>query len=59
MTNISKIYQKVLCDRINRFFDKHDILTKHQHGFRPNHSTNTACFDLFKFVTDKVMEKLL
>lgn len=54
MTNISKIYQKVLCDRINNFFEKHEILTSHQHGFRPNRSTNSACFELYKYIIEKI-----
>lgn len=37
----------------NKFYEEHNILTNKQHGFRANFSTNSACFELFKCVTEK------
>lgn len=42
---ISKIFEKIICKRIYRFFEKYDVLNKDQHGFREKHSTTSAVLD--------------
>lgn len=42
LSNLSKIFEKVIYIRIINFLDKYNILNKHQFGFRKNHSTKYA-----------------
>ena len=39
---ISKLFEKLIFKQINRYFDKHELFTEAQHGFRTNHSCETA-----------------
>ena len=39
---LSKIYERVIYNRIHKFIDDHDILYKFQFGFRAKHSTSAA-----------------
>ena len=43
---VSKIFEKVLLNRLVKFFTKHNILYEGQYGFRKNRSTTDACLDL-------------
>ena len=38
----SKIYERLMYNRLIAFINKHNILYKYQFGFRQNHGTNTA-----------------
>ena len=37
-----KIYEKAIYNRIYNYIEKHKLITPHQHGFRTNHSTESA-----------------
>uniref|UniRef100_A0A1B0C847 Uncharacterized protein n=1 Tax=Lutzomyia longipalpis TaxID=7200 RepID=A0A1B0C847_LUTLO len=43
---LAKILEAVVAEQINRHLDIHDIMTKHQYGFRRNSSTMAALNDL-------------
>jgi len=48
LTNtLSRIVEKVIGDQINTFLKENDALSKNQHGFRNNHSTENLLLDLF------------
>jgi hypothetical protein len=51
---ISKIYEKVLCARLNEFFEQQNVIKREQNGFRKNMSTSLAVFKLIKTVTNCV-----
>jgi hypothetical protein len=38
----SKVMEKVICNQVTRFFEKHGLLPDNQHGFRSKRSTMTA-----------------
>lgn len=42
---ISKIFEKIICQRMNVFLEKYNVLNVNQHGFRKNRSTITAVFE--------------
>lgn len=42
---ISKVFEKIICQRMYSFLEKFNVIAKNQHGFRKNHSTTTAVFD--------------
>ena len=50
----SKIFERLMYDRLYSFIDKHNILYKYQYGFRSGYSTNTALITLI----DKLMNAL-
>ena len=39
LPTLSKILEKIVCNRLMLFINKYDILYKHQYGFRKKHST--------------------
>ena len=39
---VSKVYERLVCNRIFKFIDDHNILYNHQFGFKKNHSTYLA-----------------
>ena len=50
----SKIYERIMYNRIIKFITKNNILYKYQFGFRKNHGTNVALFYMF----DKIIKSL-
>ena len=49
---ISKILEKIVCNRLIHFLDKYDILYRHQYGFRQKHSTIHPILQLMKDIAD-------
>ena len=43
---LSKILEKLVCNRLNNFLAKHDLLYHNQYGFRSNHDTSLAVTEL-------------
>lgn len=39
LNTISKVFERVICCRLNRFIEREDVLPNHQFGFRSNRST--------------------
>ena len=39
---VSKIFEKIISVRLIDYLEKNSLLTKHQHGFRARHSTESA-----------------
>ena len=50
----SKIYERLMYNRLIAFINKHNILYKYQFGFRQNHGTNTALICL----TDRIIKSI-
>lgn len=48
ISNFAKIFEKYLKNRLVEFFDKHDVITDRQFGFKKNTSTEHAVLDLIK-----------
>ena len=46
LSQINKIFEKLIYKRLISFFDKYDILSHHQYGFRKKSSTSFAIYDL-------------
>ncbi len=42
LSNINKIFEKIVFKRVYSFIEKHEMIYKHQYGFRKKHSTNHA-----------------
>jgi len=50
----SKIFEKVIYNRLIKFFNKHSIISNSQYGFRKNHSTNLALIDLYDKISTAI-----
>ena len=42
LSNVSKVFEKIIFNRLYKFIDKYGILDSMQFGFRPKHSTVDA-----------------
>ena len=54
---LSKILEKIIAHRLVNYLDKHSILSSSQHGFRANHSTESALLQLVTNVNKFLNEK--
>ena len=50
LSSFSKIFERIIYDRMVKFIDNHKIFTKYQFGFRKNMNTETALINLIDFV---------
>jgi len=46
LSPMAKIFEKVLAIQITKYFEKNELFTPHQHGFRKGHSCETALHEL-------------
>ena len=51
---ISKILEKLMYKRLIKFLNKHNILNKHQYGFRNKRSTDLALIELTDWITKAI-----
>ena len=54
LTGLSKIYEKILFNRMYDYLEKNDVLIKEQFGFRPKMGTN----DLMVYMVEKMCQEL-
>ena len=54
LSNINKIFEKLIFNRVYGFLEKHKCIYEHQYGFRKKHSTNHALIN----ITDEIREAL-
>ena len=53
LPSISKIIEKVAYNQLSNYLLEHNLIYKHQYGFRPNHSTELAALHTIdKMITD-------
>lgn len=57
LPSFSKIFEKVLLNRITSFLDANKILNNHQFGFRKGKNTTLAIFKMLKQVWDGINDK--
>ena len=48
MPCIGKLLEKVIATRLVEFFDKHELLSECQFGFRKNYNTELAIIDIYE-----------
>ena len=48
----SKLLEKLVCNRLVNFLETHDLLHKHQYGFRQNHTTAHPILQLLKDISN-------
>ena len=45
LSNINRLFENLICNRVKTFVTKHDILCSSQYGFRESYSTEHALLD--------------
>ena len=53
---LSKLFEKIVHNRMYDYLMYTQQLTENQHGFRPKHSTDTATFDFLQFIYESLDE---
>ena len=48
LSNFNRIFEKIIYARIYKYFEKFNLLNYHQYGFRKQHSTNMAIYDILE-----------
>jgi len=51
LSNFSKIFEKNIKARLIEFLEKNNLLSKNQHGFRPELSSENALYKVTQFYT--------
>lgn len=54
LSQLSKVFEKIVHKRMYQFLNKFSILSDHQHGFRTDRSTQTACTEFMDFVYESL-----
>lgn len=54
LSNVSKIYEKIVYNRLIEFLEVNNLINKVQHGFRPNKSVITAAVSLIESIIESV-----
>lgn len=54
LSSVSKVFEKVIYERIIGFVDKNSILAEQQYGFRRNRSTELAIFNTLTYIYERV-----
>lgn len=57
LCSFSKIFERVILNRINSFLDEHNIIPNEQHGFKKKFSTTHQLFKLIKRAKRKLRQK--
>ena len=52
-----KLLEKLMCNRLNPFFQKHNIFYKYQFGFRKNHATTNALTEVIDYIYKSLDEE--
>lgn len=57
LSAFSKIYEKIIANRLINYLEKNNLLIKNQHGFRASHSTESAVLhfvnNVYKYLEEK------
>jgi hypothetical protein len=59
LTSFSKIFEKVIYNRLQYHLDINNILAHEQHGFRTKLSSDSATYDLINIILSALNNKLV
>ena len=57
LSNIGKIFERVMFNRIERFLNEHNLIYKYQYGFRKKYSTNHALLSIVEEINTNLDNK--
>ena len=58
LSNLNRIFEKLMYDRLSQFINKHNLLDNAQYGFRSSSSTNHAILDIISTIQHNMDHKL-
>ena len=58
LSNLNRIFEKLMYNRLKIFIDQNNILCSSQYGFREGHSTNHALLDIVNKIQTNMDNKL-
>jgi len=58
LSTLSKIFEKLLCDRLYHYVECKSRLSKHQYGFRAKVSTEFAIYDIVECILENLDQKI-
>ena len=59
LPTISKVFERVMHIKLYNYFNKHDLLTEQQYGFRSQHSTEFASVKLVDYIITEMDNKYI
>ena len=57
LSSFSKLFEKIVANQLVRFLNSHNILYKHQYGFRANHNTSQPVLHFTEKIYHSLNEK--
>ena len=57
LPSISKIFEKIICNQINDYFNLNNLFHSGQYGFRKHHSTELAAMELIDRITHRIEDR--
>ena len=57
LPQFSKILEKLFNNRLDKFIDKHKLLTESQYGFRPNRATSMTVIESVEEISNSIDQK--
>lgn len=57
LTTLSKIFERILKNRLTKYFEEYNLFSDTQYGFRAGRSTDNAVLDLVNFLVHKLDAK--
>lgn len=59
LSAVSKVYEKIVNNRLVDFLEKNNVIAQEQYGFRRASNTQAACLALTDYISEKVDKKLI
>jgi hypothetical protein len=57
LSNIGKVFERIMYNRVERFLDEHNLIYKYQFGFRKKYSTNHALLSIIEQIRTNLDNK--
>ena len=57
LPQISKIFEKIIFNRLSKYIFKHNIINKNQYGFIPRSNTTLSLLNIQHFILHKLSQK--
>lgn len=54
LSSVSKVFERVIYDRLLEFINKNNVLSEQQYGFRPKRSTEIAIYNTLSYIFEKL-----
>ena len=59
LSNLSKIFEKIMYKRLEQYLESNNLICNHQFGFRKNHSTEHALMSISEQIKENFQKNCL